>query len=167
VKKKIGKSFEEVKSGLVQVIRSIPTVAGTEAVNHFKASFRNQGFTDSGLTKWPKRKRDTDPGRAVLTKTGRTKRAIRKQQQTETTVLVGINRAEVPYAEYHNKGGILSVRGHKRRKKSGRRSDREGNYQQVRPHFRKLPKRQFIGNSQTLDKRIADKIVKLLKSITQ
>jgi hypothetical protein len=36
-------------------------VVGNEAVRHYKKSFRNEGFTDSKLTKWEKVKRRQKP----------------------------------------------------------------------------------------------------------
>lgn len=45
------------------VENDMPRIIGVEAVNHFKQSFVNQGFTDENLDKWPeveRRKQDSD-----------------------------------------------------------------------------------------------------------
>lgn len=36
---------------------SVPTIIGVEAVNHFKESFTNEGFTDTSIVKWDNVKR--------------------------------------------------------------------------------------------------------------
>lgn len=162
-----GKSLYQIRGDLEALLENATKIAATEAVRHFKGSFRNQGFTDSSLRAWKKRKDNRDSDRAILVKSGRLRRGVKVLQLTNKTAKVGVDLSEVPYAQYHNDGGIQHVRAHKRRTPRGRRSDRDGAYAQVKPHSRKVPKRQFIGNSQVLnqniDKKIAKEITKILK----
>jgi phage gpG-like protein len=75
---------------------------GVEALNHFKGSFRNQGFTNTVLRKWTGRKRqERGRQRAILVKTGRLKRSVRVVRKTLNSVTLG---SDVPYAIVHNEG---------------------------------------------------------------
>lgn len=43
--------------------QELPDIIGTEAVNHFRESFANEGFTDETTTKWKDVKQRTNPKR--------------------------------------------------------------------------------------------------------
>lgn len=53
-------------------------IVGNEAMNHYKRSFINEGFTDSSLIKWkevnrrlnPRKKQSADATRPILTRRG-------------------------------------------------------------------------------------------------
>lgn len=47
----------KIKRAEAYIKKNAPRVAGIEAVNHFKQSFQNEGFTDSHLEKWKQPKR--------------------------------------------------------------------------------------------------------------
>ena len=82
--------------------RTFPRRLGTIAVNHFKMSFRNSGFTDRGLVKWKRRKNNADSGRATLVKTGDLRRSIKiKSSSFRKTVIATTG---IPYAARHNEG---------------------------------------------------------------
>lgn len=82
--------------------RTFPRRLGSVAVRHFKMSFRNEGFTDRGLVKWKRRKGNTDPGRAVLTKTGDLKRSIKIKRASFQKIIIATSG--VSYADRHNSG---------------------------------------------------------------
>ncbi len=104
------KEFEKLMGG--QLVNEI----GTEARNFFTASFRNQGFTDSSLTKWqevkrripgtpeykyPKNKDKGRRSRRILNKTGRLQGSLQYRRLSRLRVSVYTN---VPYATYINNG---------------------------------------------------------------
>jgi hypothetical protein len=114
------------------------------AENHFADSFRNEGFTDDTLQKWPKRKslgRYDDAARsnrrALLVKTGKMRNATRVRKLASRKEVRVFNDAKsakgFPYPKVHNEG--------------------LGN----------MPKRQFIGNSRQLNRKIKKDIVKTIK----
>ena len=133
--------------------------AGVIAVNFSKDRFR--------FKKWQARKRP-DRG-SLLLRTGRRKRSIRKITSGDYYVVVG---TDVPYAQLHNEGGtvnkVAQVKAHTRKVVIRQRSvNRRGNATtraigskivNVRAHNRKMnltmPKRQFLGESELLMRRI-------------
>jgi phage gpG-like protein len=115
--------------------RSFPRRLGTLAVNHFKQSFRDEGFTDGSLKKWRKRKNNVDAGRAVLVKSGDLRRSIKIKRASFKSIIVGTTG--IPYATIHNEGGST--------------------------RFAKMPKRQFIGDSRILEKKLKRRILRQIE----
>ena len=123
-------------------------VIGNEAVSHYRASFRNQGFTDRGIVRWKNVQRRTNPrdaskaaaSRPILTGSGELGNSILWKRAVRDIEIY----SDKIYAEVHNKG---------------LRAGRGKGFQ--------MPKRQFIGQSATLTKRMNQKIAQRLKTITQ
>lgn len=114
--------------------RDAKTIIRVESVKHFKESFRNEGFTDETLEKWPditerrkeqKRKRNGDLP-PILTDTGDLGNSITGREEGRD-IVVG---SDLPYARRHNEG------------------------------LAGMPKRQFMGPSKQLDRTIAAKLDK-------
>lgn len=123
--------------------KSLPDIVGVEAVNFFTESFENEGFTDETFTRWQEVKRRQNPKRdrdtlKILTQGRELSRSIEYETQpgqvviTSDTVRAGSNKS---YASAHNEGTNTAGKNHNIT----------------------IPKRQFIGKSQTLDKEIMDK----------
>ncbi len=74
---------------------------GELAVKHFNENFEKQGFVDGGVDSWLPRKNNTDPGRPILIKTGRLKKATRISTSSKSQVRI-VNKT--PYAGKHNVG---------------------------------------------------------------
>jgi phage gpG-like protein len=79
----------------------LPKKLANESINHFKDNWREQGFDDNIIKPWKARKGNTDPGRAILVKSGRLRRSF-------DAIIESINRAKVinsaPYGIFHNYG---------------------------------------------------------------
>jgi len=151
-----------------------PVIIGTEAVKHFQDSFENQGFTDENLQKWDEVKR-RDPssswyGFKYGASTARSGKARRKSGSmtnyspaaTQRPILSGetqelmnsIRFQKIPfgaritagtsYAKLINEGGPMKVFG-----KPGA----------------KMPKRQFIGKSSALFRKIEAELLRDIKNI--
>lgn len=136
--KKILKDIQVFKPQLEKVVDAM----GVLAANHFTTSFRNQGFTDETLERWQPRKRTERSrmgNRAILVKTGRLRRSIRSKRFGLLSVKI---YTDVPYASVHN---------------NGERSGRGRSF--------KMPKRQFIGYSGVLNRKIIDKMDVTIKRI--
>lgn len=132
----------------------VPRIIEVEGLNFIKKNFRDQAFTDSSKTKWAKRKKEDERGRdktrystdRVGARGGLTKFG---QRELGRAILVG-----------HNTGGNKLINSHRARRSRQKvvfytykgygqfHNEGKGN----------LPKRQFMGKSQYLDNRIADKL---------
>lgn len=136
--KKILKDIQAFKPQLEKVVDAM----GILAANHFTTSFRNQGFTDESLQRWQPRKRTERSrmgNRAILVKSGRLRRSIRSKRFGFLAVKI---YTDVPYASVHN---------------NGERSGRGRGF--------KMPKRQFIGYSGVLNRKIISKLDVTIKRI--
>ncbi|MCG8186700.1 phage virion morphogenesis protein [Tenacibaculum finnmarkense genomovar finnmarkense] len=127
--------------------------AGVIAVKFSKDRFRQKNWVDTSQEKWTPRKRKRAGSLLVGPGSGRLKRSIRKISEGKYYVLIG---TDVPYAQIHNEGGTIKatarVRAHSRTRK-GRNQPIK-----VKAHTRqmnaKIPKRQFLGESAVLARRL-------------
>ncbi len=78
----------------------LPKQLGNIAVSHFKDSWRKQGFEDSFIKLWQKRKNNTDAGRATLVKSGRLRRSFTSEPTFNRVTVIN----DTPYGVYHNYG---------------------------------------------------------------
>lgn len=132
-------------------MRRLVNRAGVVAVNFSKERFVRKNWVDRSREPWKKRAKK-DKG-SLMVRSGRLKRSIRKLSEGDYFVYVG---TDVPYAQVHNEGGTISkttnVRTHTRSRKG------RGEAIKVKAHRRKmnltLPKRQFLGDSAVLGRRI-------------
>jgi phage gpG-like protein len=141
----------------------LPTLVGNVALNFFDDSFQREGFIDKRVNKWkPRRFNDKTKGsRKTLVKSGRLRRSLRMRTLVNSVII----STNVPYAQIHNEGGRVqgsfTVRAHRRKTKGGSTS--------VRSHQRNvnidIPKRQFMGQSDLLDKRIEMLVTNALDQI--
>ncbi|OJV19341.1 MAG: virion morphogenesis protein [Bacteroidetes bacterium 41-46] len=137
----------------------IKDILGVEAVNHFKASFENEGFTDEEVKKWPDVKR-RNPDSKWYGHSGQTGKF--SQTRTLAKILSGesgelknsISYVKIetgvrvtdatPYAGVHQFGEMAKVYGKK---------------------VFQMPARPFMGKSAVLKKKIEDKITAEIKKI--
>lgn len=135
--KKIVKDMQKAS----EVIQAMVTTMGIYAVNHYKKSFIDGGFTDESLEQWKPRKRidRSRNSRAILTQTGRLRRSLVAKKLGRYSVSIQSN---VKYANVHNEG-LRAGRG---------------------KGF-KMPKRQFVGYSGQLARKIEKKLDSNLRQI--
>jgi len=134
-------------------------VTGVEGVNHFKRNFQEEGFDGK---KWAPRKtvrKGSTNGQKILSgSTGELADATDYEKQGNEVVFSN----DKPYAQIHNEGfnGPENVRAHVRTVK--------GKQQTVRQHEREMnmPQRQFIGDSEVLNRNISNKIVRDIDKLT-
>jgi len=153
-------AFTRKLDKLTKLYPRLPKIAGVVAVNFSKERFRSQNWLDNTTKPWKSRKRNTK-GRGTLIKSGRLKRSIRLVRTTPNSATIG---TDVPYAQIHNEGGRInvtqSVSAHSRKAHSRRRKGRKETVKEhtVKAHSRKInfimPRRQFMGTSAVLDKKI-------------
>jgi phage gpG-like protein len=160
--------------GMRRLGRDFPKAAGVTAVNFFKDRFARQGWQDGAFEPWaPRKRQDKRAGRRqLLVQSGRLKRGIRIQEANWGRVVVA---NDVPYARAHNEGvnATMSqaVRAHSVRSFPRRRA---GRTETVREHTRQghtrtirmvLPKRQFMGNANLLNRRLEWQLKTALKKL--
>lgn len=146
-----------------KAVKRLPKIVGNEAVRFSKERFQQTNWIGDSTENWKKRKPSWNTEskkrsqRNVLTDTGRLRRSIRVVSENSEKVVIG---TDVPYASIHNTGGRYTanqrVRSHKR--KEHRRGLSTVRATTVKGYSRTLhinmPKRQFIGNSSYLTKRM-------------
>jgi phage gpG-like protein len=165
-----------LQAAITKTLNALPRKVGVEAVAFYRQSFRQQGYTDFYFSKWKARKDKGrgSKGRAILSKSGDLRRSIRIVRSGRGYVVVG---TDLPYAAVHNLGfrGQVSVPGYTRHsydkvkvgtgrysiktRKENTRSEkrlRAGSETPVKAHTKNMniPKRQFMGSSIHLNKKI-------------
>lgn len=174
----IDKLLESYRQRKLKIIKQTAAMA----LAHFKKSFTNQGFTDVSLKTWPERKGGPrNQGRAVLINRGVLKRGLRIKKTDYNGAIVGVDDA-VKYAEIHNEGGEIPVTPKMRRffwamyyKTGGKnKRTRSGEMPQfwlsmalTKSDTIKIPKRQYIGDSATLERKMISYVEQELKILFQ
>lgn len=135
--------------------RDFVSYSAVTALNFFIDSFQKQGFTNSSFEPWPKRNNDTRPGGALLVKSANLRNSLRIMDRSSAAILFGSNS---PYAKIHNEGGTINVTLTKKARKFFwfmyyATNDSRYKWMAIskKDHLTiKIPKRQFIGHSETL-----------------
>lgn len=184
--------FTRIVEKLGRLWPTLPAIAATVAVNFSKQRFVQQNWVGNTTVPWKQRQAATrlkSRGRAILVKTARLKRDVKKIYANASRALVGTTRLTVPYAKAHNEGfkGTVTVKKHTRRRFKRVReqyTDRKGKQRNrtskqvdagkglitVGTHTKKinLPQRKYLGASPVMDKQIeralTAAIIKTIKS---
>jgi phage gpG-like protein len=147
----------------------IPNIIAETATEYYQFNFKKQSFDG---TPWQPlsanyAKRKTRGRGRILTATGKLQRSIRPTLVTPAKIVISAGNTNVPYARVHNEGlrvsGVRSVRTYKNRNFMGK-----GKPVQIKAHSRtvnfKMPKRQFIGVSNELNKLLHQRLTKALNA---
>lgn len=130
--------FRKLQASIPKLKKEIlRDVIAVEAENFVSYNFRRQGYEDKGLKKWPARK-DKENKSTLLIGAGTLRNQVTKAKVVGDNAVI---ESSLVYAEVHNEG-----------LKAGRGKG-----------FM-MPKRQYIGESETLKARIKTKATKLLDS---
>jgi phage gpG-like protein len=160
--------LKEKLASLQKMKSTLPTVLGNKIKNFTMDAFRKQGWTDTSFERWKPIKRNKDAGRAILVKRGKLKRSIKVRMANWTRVVVGSYGIE--YAQIHNEGGsiskgasstVLAFKSFSKGKNKGKtrfaKNNAKASYAQkvgIGAHSINMPKRQFIGKSQRLEREL-------------
>lgn len=149
----MSKSFIEKLKKLSRVHETFVPKAAIVAVNFSKERFVQKNWVDRTREPWAARERK-DRG-TLMVRTGRLKRSIRKIRIGRTYFIIG---TDVPYAQAHNDGMTISrtvtVKAHHRTVRRGRSARRVDVATHSRKMERTFKKRQFLGESAVLMRRI-------------
>lgn len=131
---------QKVKKTLI----GLKSELGVILVKHFKQSFEKEGFNDEPFVRWQplKRARKRYANRKILTQTGALKNSMQNAGVLRGNILNIVVWTSKIYAKIHN-NGLMGLA--------------FGKYP-----FR-MPKRQFIGNSNILNKKLETRIDYKLK----
>jgi len=164
------------------LLRDTARMAAVESVNFFKESFRNGGFTDTAFVKWEDKKSPLG-GKRTMYGTGTLMQSIQKTEENTQRVVVS---SGTPYSALHNDGGTVTVtaqmkkywwaqyyklsgktkttkRGKQANTASNRKLNAKAEYCKRMALMKvgskiKIPKRQFMGESQTLMNELDQKL---------
>lgn len=145
-RRKLAPQLKEDRAAFRKETKKILVLAAEEAVQFFQENITGrQGFLDRSVKKWPKRKKNVDPGRNVLVGKGggaKLYKSISRTGLSAKRVVIGIKGPPKVYASVHN---------------FGLRAGRGNGFI--------MPKRQFMGESRVLNKKISRLIKKRIKKI--
>ncbi len=141
------------------LFETIAKDAAEIAVKHFKDSFEKQGFTDSSFIPWPNR--NDGAGHKLMQLNNNLYNSIKANSITKDGVEITAGEG-LPYAAIHNNGGTITVTVTPQMKKffwaMYKQTDKEmwkHLYLSKKEQLTiKIPQRQYIGESQALDKKI-------------
>ena len=142
--------------------------AEVTSLNFFKESFDKQGWTDGSFQAWQQRAGGND-GRNILIKTGNLRDSLRVLQSSPLRIVFGTSE---PYAATHNDGGTINIKVTKRSRKffwymfraTGESKWKAMALTKKETLTIKFPKRQFIGESQTLMQTLDQWLVKEIET---
>ena len=155
-----GVNLDRLRGKYKEGLKRVPVRFGAAAVEHTKENFRQGGFVDDSLQKWPARKNDKDAGRGLLIGKGTAhlSRDTRVLAIDGLTVKVGTS---LPYASVHNegfKGDVQqNVSAHNRRGAAVSAFSRL-----IRQN---IPQRQFLGKSRALYTKLRNILIEELNKI--
>ena len=147
--------------------RDLPDIIGREAVAHFKLNFQNESW---GRTKW----KGTNTGwtrenvradHKILTGTGNLGRSIQYSPETGRVII----HSDLDYSKIHNEGGMIRITDKMRKWAWAMfyttKSENYKNLALTKKTHIEIPKRQFIGDDEELNKKIKAKIEERLNKI--
>lgn len=138
-----------------------PRVIGVEAKKHFKEGFVNEGFTDAVLEPWKEVKRRSED-RKKRNKNGTISKSQPRDQRRKILSDAGTLKNSIDYAISGNEieVGTDDIKGKAEAHNEGTTTAGRGNSTTI-------PKRQFIGKSEQLEKKIQEKFERDVTKILQ
>lgn len=174
---------KRIKSDMQDVLTSSPKYIGRIAINFMEDNFEKGGFqtSESGLRKWKPRVHDDGSGRGILIgkQSGRLQKSGTIFQADTKAVIVGVPDNIAEYGRVHNDGGTTHPKVTEKMRKFAwfkfyESDEKDETWKWLALTKKKvlsikIPKRQFLGNSRELNRRIRvffhDAFSKKLKGI--
>lgn len=139
------------------IMEDCAEIVAETATEYFKRTFRQKSFDGNPWTPAKTAKRRG----SLLIDSGAMMNSIRPLVISPKRVVIGAGNQKVLYAKAHNEGynGAVQVPAHNRRTKKGDVP--------VKAHTRTahIPQRQFMGDSEELNKQIKERIENYIKSL--
>jgi phage gpG-like protein len=157
-----------VKADMQKVLAQSPRAIGRLAINFMEDNFEKGGFqtSESGLRKWKPRKYDDGSGRGILIgkQSGRLQKSGTIFKADQKSVVVGVPDNIAEYGRIHNEGGTTHPKVTDKMRKFAWFKFKESDEKDERWKWLaltkkkilsiKIPRRQFLGNSPELNRRI-------------
>lgn len=151
--------FDVEKHG--KVFRDFALIAGTEAVKLFQENFTKQGWQGETFEPWKRKKLANGYNTLMSGNSNSLQKSIHIAHQSERLVVVA-TADNKPYARIHNEGGTIQIPARKQvahfnKKGQFSKNNKRAKYAQkfdVRAYEITMPKRQFMGETPELQKRI-------------
>lgn len=168
----------KLTNAIDQMKRELPRVLANDVQKFFGDSFAKQGWLDSSLSKWAKRKSTKDSGRSILVKSGALRRAVLNSARVITFDKIQFI-VDLPYAAVHNEGGTFTRKSHVKTSTAARNIQHVGMFtgsitsqkyhsisgsHNVGANVAVYPQRKFMGDSQKLRDILKKKINLAVKS---
>lgn len=158
--------FDQIPEGLFE---GIAKHAAGQAISHFKGSFFKQGFTDTSFVAWPKRADSL--GHKLLRLSNTLMDSVKATTVTKDRVEITAGEG-VPYAAIHNNGGTIKVKVTQKMRKYFwymYKQTGAGMWKGLALTKKEMlsitiPQRQYIGESETLNKNIDVKIKEAMEN---
>lgn len=162
--------FKNLEKDIKKLLsKQLPTELANHAVNFFKESFTRQGWAGKSFKRWQKTRTKSQTfgkNSGILIQSGNLKKSIRISKLNSAGFVIRAGNQKVTYASIHNQGGYISVTPKSRRffwymyKKTG---EEMWKYMALSKKTKfKMPQRQFIGESETLNKELVKTVQKRL-----
>lgn len=158
----MSKSIEipDFKKIAEDALKDLPQDVAERARAFFLSSFHKQGFTDTSFIPWVKRS-NTALSHKILSNSLALRNSVKIKQATLKCIEISAGEG-LPYAAIHNNGGTITVRVTDKMKKyfwamfykTGDAYWQNAALTTKTNFVIQIPKRQFIGESDTLNKNI-------------
>ena len=178
----LDKPIDQMRGQIAALMPQLSRQVGATVLYFINENFQKQGFQGESFEPWDKRNPDRDPGRPVLTGKGTAhlKKSPFDSYPDDHTVKITSN---LPYSQIHNEGGTITIperetilnfdrtpehgpwRFGKVRTINQQRGIKAIRRAHVGAFTIHMPKRQYMGPSPVLDKRIAQIIDNALNKL--
>lgn len=148
-----------------EAFNGLPQEAAQKAMEFFLQSFNKEGFTDASFIPWPKRK--DAAGHKILSQSLILRGSLRiaRADMKRVHIAAGEN---IPYAAIHNNGGTINVKVTEKMRRFfwymfKKTDDDTWKWMALTKKEMlsiRIPKRQFIGESYTLNKELDQMFIK-------
>ena len=160
---KINIYFNKLQAG----IEHVPAIVANTAIENFQNNFFKQSF--DGIP-WLKAKDSKADRQRLLRDTGKLFNSINASLISSNRVIISAGGSQIPYARIHNEGGTITrdartetfVR-NRDAKKRFTKGTTKGRGFTFSSYTYTMPKRQFMGITETLKNQIRERILKKLK----
>lgn len=151
-----------------EALKELPKTVAETARNFFMASFTKEGFTDTSFIPWPKRKDDLS--HKLLSQSYALKDSIKVTKQDLESVEITAGEG-LKYAAIHNNGGTINVKLTDKMRKyfwAMYKKTEKVRWKHMALSKKeileiKIPQRQFIGESDALNKKLDSLFINSLK----
>ena len=154
---------------------SLPKIVANDTQKHFQSGFRSGGGkTNDSISGWKQRQFTKGKGsRGVLVNSGRLRKDISKKLVSFSRIIIGTTSLTKDYAHTQNEGGNITITKQMRsffwaqHYKSRAKTEKEywKNLALHKGNTIKIPKREFIGDSRVLERRINMSVKKQMEKV--